>query len=175
MSMVHEEMTLSTASDRETAALGQRIGRHLTAGATVALVGNLGAGKTWLAKGLVRGVGEYDEELVKSPAFNLVHEYLIPRDGGILPVYHMDFYRLDELNDTDAILFGEYLDNPKAICIVEWADKFLAELVPSHLLIQIATSDDDANHRDFRIQKIGNDDRYEAVLKELAATETHGS
>ena len=165
-------IALSTASDRETAALGQRIGRHLRPGATVALVGDLGAGKTWLAKGLVRGIGEYDEELVKSPAFNLVHEYLIPREQGTIPVYHMDFYRLEEMGDTDTILFGEYLDDEAAICLVEWADKFLGELVPCHLLIRISSDGRDSNHRDLRISVVGDESGglYDDVLAELRAS-----
>ena len=70
---------LTTPQAAETLELGRRIGRRLAPGMPVGLDGDLGAGKTWMAKGLVQGIGDYDETLVKSPAYNLVHEYPVVR------------------------------------------------------------------------------------------------
>ncbi len=153
----------------ETLELGKWLGRRLEPGMTVGLDGDLGMGKTWLAKGLVQGIGEYDETLVKSPAFNLVHEYPVPRVGGrTQDVIHIDFYRLDELTQTDALLFAEYFERPGAISLVEWAGKFLAELVSSYLSIQISLCPDGGDRcREIRVDLVGVG--YEALLRKAEA------
>ena len=160
--MIH----LTTHQASETLRLGEWIGRRLTPGMTVGLDGDLGAGKTWMAKGLVRGIGDYDETLVKSPAFNLVHEYPVTRGGAIQPVIHVDFYRLEELTDTDYLLFSEVLERPEAIALVEWASKFLAELVPDYLSVTLTTCDGgEADCRQLALGVVGSG--YEALLAEL--------
>lgn len=130
--------TFTTASPEETLELGGEIGRRLAPGAVVGLDGDLGAGKTWIAKGIVRGLGDFAEELVKSPAYNLVHEYPVETGDGPLPVLHIDFYRLEELGETDRLLFAEYFERDDAVVLVEWADRFLAELVPGYLSVRLA-------------------------------------
>ena len=134
-------ITLKTSSPAETLALGRWIGERLPVPAIVGLDGDLGAGKTWMAKGLVRGIGDYDEEFVKSPAYNLIHEYRIPTATQTVSVFHIDFYRLDALSDTDYLLFSEYLERPDAICLVEWASKFLNALTPSYLSLTLSLCD----------------------------------
>jgi tRNA threonylcarbamoyladenosine biosynthesis protein TsaE len=89
----------------------------LKAGSVVALVGDLGAGKTEFVKGLAAGLGS--PALVTSPTFTLIHEYL----GGGLPLYHMDFYRLSSEHELDEIGFDDYLGQG-GICAVEWANRF---------------------------------------------------
>jgi tRNA threonylcarbamoyladenosine biosynthesis protein TsaE len=89
----------------------------LKTGNVVALVGDLGAGKTEFVKGLAAGLGS--TAVVTSPTFTLIHEY---RDGR-LPLYHMDFYRLSSQDELDEIGFDEYLSRP-GICAVEWANRF---------------------------------------------------
>lgn len=160
-----------TASAEETLRLGERIGRRLAPGSVVGLDGDLGTGKTWMAKGLVRGIGAFDDELVKSPAYNLVHEYPVARDGGVLPVVHIDFYRLGELSATDRLLFEEYFGHPDRIVLVEWAGRFLEELAPSYLAIELGLcADGDPDCREIAIGAAGDPALYEHVLRELAAS-----
>jgi tRNA threonylcarbamoyladenosine biosynthesis protein TsaE len=89
----------------------------LKAGNLVALVGDLGAGKTEFVKGLAAGLDS--PAAVTSPTFTLIHEYR----GGRLPLYHMDFYRLNSEVELDEIGFDDYLSQP-GICVVEWANRF---------------------------------------------------
>jgi tRNA threonylcarbamoyladenosine biosynthesis protein TsaE len=95
----------------------------LKAGNVVALVGDLGVGKTEFVKGLAAGLGS--PAVVTSPTFTLIHGYA----GGRLPLYHMDFYRLISEDELDEIGFDEYLSRP-GICAVEWANRF-SERIPS--------------------------------------------
>jgi tRNA threonylcarbamoyladenosine biosynthesis protein TsaE len=105
------------ASEKETQACGVRLASTLKPGDVLALVGDLGAGKTQLTKGIVAGLGCGVE--VSSPTFALVQEYL----GGRLSVYHFDLYRLESAGELWNIGWDDYLDSP-GVCIVEWADKF---------------------------------------------------
>ena len=96
---------------------------RLRPGAIVALNGELGSGKTQFVKGLASGLGFGGE--VTSPTFTLIHEYV----GGRLPIYHFDFYRLD--NEDEALQLGleEYLQGD-GVCVIEWAGKF-RHLIPA--------------------------------------------
>lgn len=104
-------------SVEDTVAWGRALAETLRAGDVVALTGNLGAGKTHATKGIVAGLGSTAE--VSSPTFTLVHEY----EGGRLPVYHFDFYRLDSAEEVLNIAWDDYLD-AGGVVIVEWADRF---------------------------------------------------
>jgi tRNA threonylcarbamoyladenosine biosynthesis protein TsaE len=96
---------------------------RLRPGSVVALSGELGSGKTQFVKGLASGLGFVGE--VTSPTFTLIHEYI----GGRLPIYHFDFYRLE--NEEEALQLGleEYLRGD-GVCVIEWAGKF-PPLIPS--------------------------------------------
>ena len=111
----HHPITLT--SEEETIRHGERLGATLRSGDILALPGDLGAGKTHLTKGIVRGVG-CDAE-VSSPTFSLVHEY----QGGRLPIFHFDLYRLDDPSELIGIGWEDYLE-ADGVCVVEWADKF---------------------------------------------------
>jgi tRNA threonylcarbamoyladenosine biosynthesis protein TsaE len=89
----------------------------------LALCGDLGAGKTHFVKGLA--VGLNSDAAVTSPTFTLIHEYL----GGRLPLYHFDFYRLEDEDEALKIGLDEYLHGD-GVCVIEWADKF-PELLPT--------------------------------------------
>ena len=102
--------------------LGALAAAGARAGAVIALVGGLGAGKTHWTKGFVAGLGSPAE--VTSPTFGLVHEY----PGGRLHVFHLDFYRLESPDELLGIGWDEILDSG-GIVIAEWADKF-PELLP---------------------------------------------
>ena len=114
------KQTLTTVDD--TLAWGRALADTLQAGAVIALVGNLGAGKTHAAKGIVAGLGSRAD--VSSPTFTLVHEY----SDGRLPVFHFDFYRMNSANEVLNIGWDDYLD-ARGVVIVEWADRF-SELMP---------------------------------------------
>ena len=102
----------------ETIAFARRWSESLVPNDVVALVGDLGAGKTHFVKGLLQGLESTDE--VTSPTFTLIHEYR----GGRLPVFHFDFYRLNQLAEVAEIGFDDYLEEG-GIAVVEWADRFL--------------------------------------------------
>src|SRR5882757_482906 len=113
---------LATVAD--TLSWGCALAETLQAGDVIALVGDLGAGKTHATKGIVAGLGSPMD--VSSPTFTLVHEYT----GGRLPVYHFDFYRLDSAAELPGIGWDDYLD-ANGLVIVEWADKF-PEAIPGN-------------------------------------------
>ena len=102
--------------------MGRAAATGMRPGTVVALVGGLGAGKTHWTKGLVAGLGAEAE--VTSPTFSLVHEY----HGGRMPVFHLDFYRLENPQELIALGWDEYLD-AGGVVIAEWGDKF-PELLP---------------------------------------------
>lgn len=103
--------------------LGRQAANQVRPGSVIALVGGLGAGKTHWTKGLVAGLGSGAD--VTSPTFGLVHEY----PGGKLPVFHLDFYRLESAEELTGIGWDEYLD-AEGVVVAEWADKF-PELLPA--------------------------------------------
>jgi tRNA threonylcarbamoyladenosine biosynthesis protein TsaE len=107
----------------DTQALGEQFGRLLEAGDIVCLSGELGSGKTVLAKGLAKGLGVAHERAVRSPSFVLIQCY-----QGRVPVYHVDLYRLDGPTDIVDIGLRELLGGD-GVAIIEWADK-LAALLP---------------------------------------------
>ncbi len=111
-------------SAEETVTSGCAIAATLRRGDILALCGELGAGKTHFVKGVAAGLGA--DAAVTSPTFTLIHEYI----GGRLPIYHFDFYRLEDEDEALKIGLDEYLDGD-GICVIEWADKFPA-LLPSH-------------------------------------------
>lgn len=114
--------TLLSRSPGETQAIGERLGARLGAGAVVACVGLLGAGKTCFLQGLARGLGVTGE--VTSPTFVLVHQY-----RGRLPVYHLDAYRTESLAEL-ADLGVEEMLHGDGVTIIEWAEK-LGPLLPA--------------------------------------------
>jgi len=111
-------------SVEETIAAGKRCGRDAKPGDIFALTGDLGAGKTQFVKGFVSGIESRAE--VTSPTFVLVHEY----DGGRLPVYHFDFYRIENREDLLRLGFDDYVFG-NAVSLIEWADRY-RDLIPAH-------------------------------------------
>lgn len=139
---------VKTTSDEETLDLGRKLGRLLRPKDIVALVGDLATGKTWLAKGIAFGLGVPGHEYVNSPAFDLIHEY-----QGRLTVYHMDFYRLDNLSAEDYMWLDEYLYG-EGVCIIEWADKFIDKLAKNYLRVELKFVNGE-NEREIHIIEIG--------------------
>jgi tRNA threonylcarbamoyladenosine biosynthesis protein TsaE len=111
--------TFISHSAAETEALGEQWGREARAGWVFALTGDLGAGKTQLARGLARGLGFAGR--VHSPTFNLVNDY----EGGRLVLHHLDLYRLESPEQIAAAGLEEYLLRPSGVSVVEWAERWL--------------------------------------------------
>lgn len=111
-------------STEETFSCGVRAAAEAHTGDVFALIGDLGAGKTQFVKGFVNGIGSDVE--VTSPTFTLLHEYA----GGRAPVYHFDFYRLDNAAAVLGVGFDEYAFGD-GVCLIEWADRF-RELIPQN-------------------------------------------
>lgn len=136
--------TIQTHSPEETQTIGRQIGETLKAGDVVALVGDLGAGKTCLTQGIARGIGIASQEVVNSPSYTLINEY-----AGKIPVYHIDLYRLQHHADIIDLGLEEYLEG-KGICVIEWADR-MSDLLPANP-IQITIKWVDESTRTIEIQ-----------------------
>ena len=119
-----------TSSDDQTVDLGRTIARSLPPKACVLLIGNLGAGKTTLAKGIIHGLGFAEPDEVTSPTYTLIHEY-----GG--RVYHLDLYRLDKPEQVATLGLDDIFDRD-AVVLIEWGERF-PELMP-HPRIEIRLS-----------------------------------
>jgi tRNA threonylcarbamoyladenosine biosynthesis protein TsaE len=107
--------------------MGKRLGRLLQPGDVVALVGDLGTGKTQFIKGLAEGVGVGKATYVSSPSFTLINEY-----QGRIPLYHIDLFRLESEKEVEGLGLEEYILG-NGITAIEWADK-VSSLLPEELL-----------------------------------------
>ena len=125
-----------THSPEETQAIGEQFGQTLKPGDVVALIGDLGAGKTCLTQGIARGVGIFTDQVVNSPSYTLINEY-----EGAIPVYHIDLYRLEHHGEIVELGLEEYLEGD-GICIIEWADRMLELLPEHHIRLQIRWEDE---------------------------------
>lgn len=132
-------------SVEETIEIGSRLARKLKKGDVVALVGDLGSGKTVLTKGIAKGLGVKDVRYVNSPTFVIIKEY-----KGKLPLYHFDLYRLDGSGVIDRESFEEYFYGD-GVTVVEWADK-VRELLPAkHVEVRLTVTGE--NRRKIEIKK----------------------
>jgi tRNA threonylcarbamoyladenosine biosynthesis protein TsaE len=114
--------TFISNSAAETKEFGRRFAKNLSAGAVLAVTGELGSGKTQFVKGLVAGLGS--SAPVTSPTFTIVHEY----PGGHLPVYHFDFFRLRDRQSVARLGLDDYFFGD-GVSVIEWADRF-PEFIP---------------------------------------------
>lgn len=112
-------MKNTTTSPDETLAFARKFARSLKPGDILALVGELGAGKTCFVSGLAEGLGVDTRAYVRSPSFTLMNEY----KGGRLTLFHFDFYRLKNAAELDLLGLYEYFDGG-GVTVIEWADKF---------------------------------------------------
>lgn len=111
-------LQFETHSDEETRELGTRFAKMLPYGGVVLLIGDLGAGKTTLAKGIVEGRGIASANDVSSPTFTLIHEY-----GEPVRAYHIDLYRLNTVEEARHLGLEDLLDQP-ALVLIEWGERF---------------------------------------------------
>ena len=146
-------LTYRTASEEETIALGERLAAELPARGVVLLIGNLGAGKTTLAKGIAHGRGAAQHDEVSSPTFTLIHEYgPEPQQGGA-SLYHIDLYRLDEARQV-ATLGLEDLFDRDALVLIEWGERF-PELFPAQRTeIYLRTAPGKPDEREIEVRQL---------------------
>ena len=151
------DVVTETAEDTRKAAAA--LAELLVPGDVISLTGDLGAGKTTFVQGAARGLGVTDR--VASPTFVLVREY-----RGDVPVYHVDVYRLDRLQEVIDLGFEDLLD-PSGVVFVEWGDAVASLLPDEHLRVELRTEDGDARRLSFSgrgIRWAGRWERLEGLL-----------
>jgi tRNA threonylcarbamoyladenosine biosynthesis protein TsaE len=134
--MKNKKFELRTYNEGETRKLGEIIGRNLDPGDIVALIGDLGAGKTCMTKGLAKSLGVSDQYEITSPTFTIINEY-----PGIMTFWHVDVYRLESSRDMIDAGF-EDLFSSSGVVVIEWAEKILDILPPNTLFITFEYVDD---------------------------------
>ncbi|MGE5316247.1 MAG: tRNA (adenosine(37)-N6)-threonylcarbamoyltransferase complex ATPase subunit type 1 TsaE [Acidobacteriota bacterium] len=142
-----QTLVIRTHSEEETIDAGSRFAGSLKPGDVVALIGDLGSGKTRFAKGLARGLGV--REHVTSPTFTILHEYT----DGRLPVYHFDCYRMKSARELDEFGFDDYVYGD-GVCVLEWAD-MIEERLPAHRYEVRCALGETASERTLTISEIG--------------------
>ncbi|MBU0573478.1 MAG: tRNA (adenosine(37)-N6)-threonylcarbamoyltransferase complex ATPase subunit type 1 TsaE [Candidatus Margulisbacteria bacterium] len=132
-------MVIETKNRGQTHKLGKKIGGALKDGEIVAFYGPLGAGKTTLIQGIAEGFGVKD--YVTSPTFTLINEY----QGKAFPLYHIDLYRLEDINEIDDLGIDEYFLKD-GVCLIEWAEKMEESLPKDVIKIKIKYISEDERH-----------------------------
>jgi len=139
-----KEVTVKTKSEEETIKVGKKIAGLILNNnidkIVISLIGELGAGKTVIAKGIAEGIGCTDS--VESPTFTFLHIH-----KGKLPLYHFDLYRVNDINDIDEIGMLEYIEKI-GITVIEWGDK-IKDLVEIDLIVKINKIDE--NEREINL------------------------
>ena len=131
----------------ETEAFGIELAKMLNPGSIVTLTGDLGAGKTTLAKAVAKGLGV--KSTVSSPTFTIVQEY----DDGRLPLYHFDVYRVNDPDELFELGFDEYLHG-RGVCLIEWADLIEDMLPQKRIDVVIERNYESGASEDERIIKV---------------------
>ena len=116
--------TFISNSAEETEAFGRKFSGQVKAGDVIALTGELGSGKTQFVKGLAAGLAAMTA--ATSPTFTLIHEY----SGGRLPVYHFDFFRIEDRQSAERLGLNDYFFGD-GVSVIEWADRF-PDLIPEN-------------------------------------------
>lgn len=148
-----QSQTVSLRSEKDTQVLAEQLAALALSG-SVWLSGDLGAGKTTLTRYWLQALGH--KEVVKSPTYTLVEPYQIKQDDGTYkPVYHADLYRLQDPEELSFIGFDEYLDEPNALVIIEWASRADSYLPPPTLFIDITQGENQWRQVELRLSKIG--------------------
>jgi tRNA threonylcarbamoyladenosine biosynthesis protein TsaE len=151
-----EKAVLHTKSTSETIRIGKNIGSLLMPGDVVALVGELGTGKTQFIKGLATGVGVGKPTYISSPSFTLINEY-----AGKVPFYHIDLFRLKSEKEAEELGLEEYFQGG-GITAIEWADKIPSFLPQEMFWIHIRYTGKHTRS----IEMVGKGKRYEQLIIE---------
>ena len=129
----NREKRLRTRSEAGTLALGEMLAEMLPAPRLILLRGDLGAGKTTLAKGIIAALGGAEADSVTSPTFTLVHEY----KGRKVRIFHLDLYRLELESELESLGLWEIADAGDALVLVEWGERFASVLARADAEIAI--------------------------------------
>jgi len=149
--------SLVSNSVEETVALGRELGKRLLPGDFIALIGDLGSGKTHFVQGVAAGDDVPPEICVTSPSYTLLNEY-----SGRIPLYHFDLYRLHGDGDIQDLGFEEYFYGD-GVCLVEWAERLDQELPGKNLKIVFSQLDETSRQIDFYC----HGSRYEKIVDDL--------
>lgn len=133
--------TLISRSPAETERLGEDLGRQARPGWVFGLTGDLGAGKTRLVKGLARGLGVRGP--IQSPSFGLVREH---RDGR-LPLFHLDLYRLEGVEQILAAGLGDYFEPRDGVSVIEWYERWRGPDAPRLVRVRLRHAGDGEDMR----------------------------
>jgi tRNA threonylcarbamoyladenosine biosynthesis protein TsaE len=156
-------LEIITQSPAETAAIGEALAGCLRDGDVVLLHGDLGAGKTTLAKGIASALGV--EDVVSSPSFSLVNEYDTRLAAAVTRLYHLDLYRLRSEDDLASIGFDDFMAPADGIALVEWPERASTALPERFLLVEIETVR--AGSRRLRIVAIPDDEQSDRRIESL--------
>ena len=170
--MPDHRFKITTRSIEATQNLSQTLGELLNQPLIIALLGDLGSGKTAFVQGLARGLEVPDKYYITSPTFTLINEY-----PGRLPLMHVDLYRLDSIADLEDIGLEERLYD-KAVIAIEWADKLSDSLPARHLTVTMDIIDDNSRtlsldatgHQEVNLIKALEDVLAEYLLQTLIAS-----
>jgi tRNA threonylcarbamoyladenosine biosynthesis protein TsaE len=154
---LRRKIAIRTRSASETVRIGKTIGSRLLPGDVVALLGELGAGKTQFIKGLAAGMEIENSAYISSPSFTLIHEY-----PGEIPFYHIDLFRLGREQEAEELGLEDYFQG-RGITAIEWADK-IPSLLPKELLF-VSIAYIDKNIRSLEIS--GKGKRYEDLVNQV--------
>ena len=151
------ELTLISESIENTINIGRIIGENLSGGDIVALIGDLGSGKTCITQGIAGGIGVPEEYRITSPTFTLINEY-----PGRITLYHIDIYRLSGPQDLEDMGYEEYFYGD-GVTVVEWAEK-IKDILPNECLYVYLRYLDE-NKREIKFS--GRTDKTEQISKML--------
>jgi tRNA threonylcarbamoyladenosine biosynthesis protein TsaE len=152
-----QSLTLNSHSPEQTQLLGSRLGKLARKADIFLLTGELGTGKTCLVQGIARGLNV--REYAFSPSFVILRQY-----HGRLPLYHIDFYRLDSIEEIADLGLEDYFYG-NGVCVVEWAEKGLRVLPQDNLLISIRYLPVSQTGRSIRLKPQG--ERYNELIEQL--------
>ena len=120
-----------SSSSKDTMSLGRKFSKLLTKGDVVILEGPLGAGKTVFAKGILKGFGFKEKEVI-SPTFTIIREY---KKRG-LRIYHIDLYRIEKKEELLTLGYEDYFYYPEGISIIEWGER-VEDILPKYIRVRI--------------------------------------
>ena len=146
-----------TGSPRQTMGWGSRLGKLLEGGEIIALIGELGAGKTCFVRGVTQGLEVGKDAWIRSPSFTLINEY-----QGRLPVYHIDLYRVEGRAQLEGLNLREYLYSD-GVSLIEWFEHLPADEVDEFLEVRAAYVD--GNRRQLTFSSHGQ--QYEEIVESL--------
>ena len=140
--------------EEQTKEIGYRLGKLLTPGSVICLIGDLGAGKTTMTQSLAKAIGV--DDYITSPTFTIVNEY-----EGNMPLYHFDVYRIGSSDEMYDIGYDEYI-NSDGLCIIEWAN-LIEDILPNEYLdIELIYKD---MGREMILKPVG--EKYKKIVEEL--------